>query len=128
MKKKFLYPMWIIVGNLLCVLMMLLLSAASGDTGYGGVIAVVGVMAVFCLIAVPLHCILYSRRVILSEKRKWLFVPYNAAWVALPYTVLLSMEPETYLYGLLLFAWATLWTAIPLLFPARKQASPTPAT
>ena len=127
MKKKLLYPLRMIGGYCLCLLVMLLLSAANdfwkGDTGYGGAVIMFGILAAFCVIVIPLHCVLYSRKVLLGEKHGWLFVPYNALWTVLPFMLVFFADEETYLYAVGVFAWATLWTAIPLLFPAKKKVS-----
>ncbi len=115
--KKFLFPFWIIVAYLLDFIVAAWISVD------GGLILMVSVLALLPLLVIPIYCILYSRKVLLHEKRKWLFVPYNAVWVTLPYALLLlfANEEETLVYGAILFAWGALWTAVPLLFPPRKQ-------
>ena len=121
--KKFLFPLWIFVGYLLGIIACVWIAETfSGDTGYGGPVYILGVMTLLFLLAVPIHCILYSRRVLLREKRKWLFVPYNAAWITLPCALPLLVMPTTeqLLFCTVLLAWGALWTAVPLLFPARK--------
>ena len=124
--KKFLFPLWIFVAYLLGIIACVWIAETfSGNTGYGGPVYILGVIALLFLLAVPTHCILYSRKVLLHEQQKWLFVPYNAALVTLPYalSLLFANEKETLVYGAILFAWGALWTAVPLLFPARKKPS-----
>ncbi|MBQ9152063.1 MAG: hypothetical protein IJX72_07410 [Clostridia bacterium] len=121
--KKFLFPLWIFAAYLLGIIACAgIAETFSGDTGYGAIVYMIGVFALYCLLVIPTHCILYSRRVLLCEKQKWLFVPYNAALITLPYALpLLLVEEETLVYGAILFAWGALWTAVPLLFPARRK-------
>ena len=121
--KKFLFPLWIFVGYLLGIIACAWISVEiPSDVGYAGLFEILCVIALLLLLAVPIHCILYSRKVLLHEQQKWLFVPYNAAWITLPCALPLLVMPTTeqLLFCTVLFAWGALWTAVPLLFPARK--------
>ena len=122
--KKFLFPLWIFVAYLLGIIACAWISVEiPSDVGYAGLFEILCVIALLLLLVVPIFCILYSRKVLLHEKRKWLFVPYNAAWITLPCALPLLIMPTTeqLLFCAVLFAWGALWTAVPLLFPAQKQ-------
>ena len=126
MKRRFSYPFWMILYYLLCFIIGWGISDKNpNDVGFGGLIYIVLLLAVFVVIVIPIHCILYSRRVLMGEKRKWLFVPYNALCVALLHIpFFIAAGGSIPVYTPVLFLWAALWTAIPLLFPAKKKDSP----
>lgn len=68
------------------------------------------------LVTVPVYCFIYGYKILRHEKKKPLFALYNALVLVLAYLLPFCREEETYLYSLLLFLWAGLWSALPLLF------------
>ncbi len=120
MKKaaKFLAPVTFALSCLLSYGLVALLFTCVSDLG-GAILATViygaMILTVF-LIAVPVYCFLYGFKILRHEKKKPLLVLYNALVLALGYLFPFCMEGETYLYSLILFLWAGLWSALPLLF------------
>ena len=119
---KFLAPVTFALSCLLGYGLVALLFTRVSDLG-GAILATVihgaMILTVF-LFAVPAYCFLYGFKVLRFEKKKPLLVLYNALVLALGYLLPFCTEDETYLYSLILFLWAGLWSALPLLFQKRK--------
>ena len=119
---KYLSPITFALSCLLSYGLVAFLFTRVADLG-GAILAAViygaMILTVF-LLAVPAYCFLYGFKLLRFEKRKPLLVLYNALVLALGYLLPFCMEDETYLYSLILFLWAGLWSALPLLFQKRK--------
>ena len=115
--KKYIYPF---VFPIILLVTMLLCSLLISDVGIGG--AVIAIFAIIIIVGVilPCNCFLYGRKILSKEKRKYLFTFYNSSIITLFYLLSFCMEGETYLYSAILFAWAELWTVLPLLIPKKK--------
>ncbi|MBO5043269.1 MAG: hypothetical protein J6D87_09910 [Clostridia bacterium] len=119
---KFLAPVTFALSCLLGYGLVALLFTRVSDLG-GAILATViygaMILTVF-LLAVPAYCFLYGFKLLRFAKRKPLLVLYNALVLTLGYLLPFCTEDETYLYSLILFLWAGLWSALPLLFQKRK--------
>ena len=110
------YPFITVIAHLLsCAIAFLL--ADGKDSGLGGVvIALYGIM-LYCLIGVPIICILYSKRCLAGQRFRFLFTIYQSFLIALPYMILFSFliaEPRAF-YGVIFFAWCEIWGLIGLI-------------
>ena len=76
------------------------------------------VIGIAMVILLPVACGLYGRKVLLHSNQKIGFSLYNALAITLPYILMYLDEGETYMYGLILFAWTFLWT---ILFTFKKE-------
>ena len=119
--KKFILP---VLFSLCCLCVSFVLSPSLYDFDIGGIIFVLGFIAVWIFVLIPLHCVLYSRRILLREKRKYLFALYNSFVLTMFYFLPLCTEDETYIYSLILFLWTALWSVLPLMI-GRKSKTPT---
>ncbi len=119
---KYLSPITFALSCLLSYGLVAFLFTRVADLG-GAILATViygaMILTVF-LLAVPVYCFLYGFKILRHEKKKPLLVLYNALVLTLCYLLPFCMEDETYLYSLLLFLWAGLWSGVPLLFQKRK--------
>ena len=122
--KKWLVPLTFPV---ISIVVFLLIGAAgilgNGDgTGYGGVVIVLGGIIIYCMLAIPAMCFLYSRRCLSEQRSRFLFTLYQSLLITLPYFILFSKENETVVYGIILFVWCELWALLGLVKPKRKKA------
>ena len=69
------------------------------DTGYGGVLIILFGLILYCGIAVPAMCILYSKKCLPGRRLRLLFTLYQSLLIALPYLIVNAVV------GLILFAW-----------------------
>lgn len=121
---KYLSPLAFVLSCLLCYGLVAFLFTRISDLGgtiLGLVMSVAMILAVF-LVAVPCYCFLYGRKTLQNEKRKFVFVPYNALILTLAYLLPFGREGETYAYSAILFLWACLWSALPLLFRKKENS------
>ncbi len=115
---KFLAPVTFALSCLLGYGLVALLFTRVSDLG-GAILATViygAMILIVFLLAVPVYCFLYGFKILRHEKKKPLLALYNALVLALCYLLPFCMEDETYLYSLILFLWAGLWSALPLFF------------
>ena len=94
------------------------LAGASIDrdgTGYGGVVAILYGLIIYCGIIVPAMCLFYAKRCLQGQRFRFLFTLYPSAMIALPYVILFSMGCETIVYSGILFVWSELWSLLGLL-------------
>ena len=93
----------------------------NGDgTGYGGLVIFLFCLGFYCVIAVPAMCLMYSKHCLIGQKFRFLFTLYQSLLIVLPYLVVLGKEPETFVYGSVLFAWCEVWSLIGLLIFKNK--------
>ena len=125
---KFIYP---VVFSLSCFLSYWLLFAVllknavieGGFLGFlVGIVLSSGFVVYFFLIVIPIYCFVYSRKNLLNEKRKFIFTLYNSLVLTAFCLILFLVEKETHAltYSLLLFAWAELWSVLPLLLKKKN--------
>ena len=69
------------------------------DTGYGGVVIILCGLILYCGIAVPAMCILYSKKCLSGQRFRLLFTLYQSLLIALPCLIVNAVV------GLILFAW-----------------------
>lgn len=120
---KYLSPVAFSLSCLLCYRLVALLFACVSDL-IGALFAAViygGMILIVFLVAVPVYGVLYGIKILRHENKKLLLLIYNALVPSLCYFLLFCTEDETYRYSLLLFVWACLWSALPLLF--RKKGN-----
>ena len=117
--KKYVYP-FIFSASVMVAFLVLLFFLSIGSAELGGV--VIGLLAIAILFGVllPGYCFVYGKKVLLNEKKKYIFTIYNSAVITLFYLLPLCMEGDTYIYSLILFVWCTAWTLLPLII-YRKQ-------
>ncbi len=114
--KKWLIPL---VFLLVSIVALLLIGAVgilgNGDgTGYGGIVIVLFGIIIYCVIAIPIMCFLYSKRCLLGQRFRFLFTLYQSLLITLPYFVLYSKENETIVYSIILYLWCELWALLGL--------------
>lgn len=120
--KKWLVPL---VYPFISVFVFLLIGAVgvwgNGDgTGYGGVVIVLGGIIVYCVIAIPVMCFLYSKCCLLEQRFRFLFTLYQSFLITLPYFILFLKENETIVYSIILFLWCELWALFGMIKFNRK--------
>lgn len=95
----------------------------NGDgTGYGGVVIVLVGIIIYCVIAIPAMCLLYSKCCLLGQRFRLLFTFYQSFFITLPYCIFFSKENETIVYSILLYSWCELWALLGLLKFKSKNA------
>ena len=112
------FPFLTVIAHLLSGVVALCLSGKD----LGGVIVVLYGIIAYCLIGVPIICILYSKRCLTGQRFRFLFTVYQSFLISLPYIILFSFliaEPRV-LFGLIFFAWCELWGLIGLVRFKRK--------
>lgn len=122
---KYLSPLAFSLSCLLCYGILAAIFSRIRNLGGAilGIIFGATMILTLFLIAVPCHCFVYGRKILRCEKRKFIFSLYNALVLTLSYLLPFCMEGETYLYSALLFMWALLWSALPLLFRKREKSN-----
>ncbi len=75
-----------------------------------------GGIIILILFIIPLYCAFYSLKLVTHESKKYLFAIYNSSVITLSYLLPFCMENETYVYSIILFVWASIWSLLPLLF------------
>ncbi|MBE7064188.1 MAG: hypothetical protein E7384_00005 [Ruminococcaceae bacterium] len=85
------------------------------DADLGGIVILLFALILFIGVLIPIYCFIYGKKVLLKEKRKFIFTLYNSAVITLFYLLPKCTEGETYIYSLILFAWCESWSLIPLL-------------
>lgn len=94
----------------------------NGDgTGYGGIVIVLCGLIVYCVIVIPVMCLLYSKRCLLGQRLRFLFTLYQSLFITLPYFILFSKDNETIIYSSILFVWCELWSLLGLVKFKRKS-------
>ena len=121
--KKWLVPL---IFPVISIVVFLLIGAAgvlgNGDgTGYGGVVIILGGIIIYCVLAIPTMCFLYSKRCLLEQRFRFLFTLYQSVLITLPYFILFSKENETIVYSIILFVWCELWALLGLVKFKRKK-------
>ncbi len=74
-------------------------SVGGNDTGYGGVVIILCGLILYCGIAVPVMCMLYSKKCLPGQRFRLLLTLYQSLLIALPYLIVNAVV------GLILFAW-----------------------
>ena len=121
--KKWLVPL---IFPVISLVVFLLIGTAgvlgSGDgTGYGGVVIILAGIIIYCGLAIPTMCFLYSKRCLLEQRFRFLFTLYQSVLITLPYFILFSKENETIVYSIILFVWFELWALLGLVKFKRKK-------
>ncbi len=87
----------------------------NGDgTGYGGIVIALCGIIVYCVIVIPVMCLLYSKKCLLEQRFRFLFTVYNSFLISLPYFVFFSLhdvEIDFYV-PLIIFGWCELWALL----------------
>ena len=86
-----------------------------------GIVMEFGFVLYLFLVAVPCYCLLYGKRILRNEKRKYLFAFYNSFVLTLFCFFSFCKEEETLTYSTLLFFGAVLWSVLPLLLPRKTD-------
>ena len=84
------------------------------DSGYGGLVIFLYIMAFIVLVIVPILCFSYAKRCLKNQRHRFLFTIYNSLCIVLPYLLLFSREDETIIYSMLFWGWCELWSLIGL--------------
>ena len=121
--KKWLVPL---IFPVISIVVFLLIGAAgvlvNGDgTGYGGVVIILGGIIIYCVLAIPTMCFLYSKRCLLKQRFRFLFTLYQSVLITLPYFILFSKDNETIVYSIILFVWCELWALLGLVKFKREK-------
>ncbi|MBQ8858845.1 MAG: hypothetical protein IJ012_03540 [Clostridia bacterium] len=125
--KKFVFPF---VFSLACILSYLIVFAvllkiltdSGAIVGFSiGVIIAFWFIVFLFLFVVPCYCFVYGKKILLNEKRKYLFTLYNSLILAVFCFLVLHIEGETYTYSILLYLWAEIWSVLPLLLHKKKE-------
>lgn len=114
--KAFLYPF--IIPIVFGLIYKGVVDHYAADLGAGIILFLI--LLIFLFIIVPCYCFLYGKRVLLKERRKYLFTLYNSFVFAISYFLPLCDEGETYLYSAILFLWIELWGLLPLFIYRKK--------
>ena len=87
--KKWLFPFaYAIISIGIFLLIGLLGFWGNGDgTGYGGVVIVLVGIIIYCVIAIPAMCLLYSKCCLLGQRFRLLFTFYQSFFITLPYCI-----------------------------------------
>ncbi len=122
--KKWLIPL---TYPLISAAVFLLCGAAgawgNGDgTGYGGAVIVLCGLIFYCVIGIPVMCIVYAKRCLSAQRFRFLFTLYQSVLFVLPYQILFFKENETVIYSFILFAWCEIWSLMGLIRWKREKA------
>ena len=120
--KKWLFPIaYAIISIVIFLLIGVLGVCGNGDgTGYGGVVIILCGIIFYCLIIVPVMCLVYSKRCLSEERFRVIFTFYQSLLISLPYLILFVNDNETFLYSFILFVWCELWSLLGLVKFKRK--------
>ena len=120
--KKWLFPIaYAIISIVIFLLIGVLGVFGNGDgTGYGGVVIILCGIIFYCLIIVPVMCLVYSKRCLSEERFRVIFTFYQSLLISLPYLILFVNDNETFLYSFILFVWCELWSLLGLVKFKRK--------
>ena len=121
--KKFIYPFAFSLACALCFFTAVFPILA--NAGLGGAVFALGFLAILFFVIIPVYCFIYGKKLLLTEKRKYLFSLYNSFVLTLFYLLPLCTEGETYIYSLILFLWATGWSMLPLIIYKKAEKTPT---
>ena len=116
--KKWLVPLTFLVISIVVFLLIGVFGIlGNGDgTGYGGVAIVFGCIIIYCVLAIPTMCFLYSRHCLLEQRFSFLFTLYPSVLITIPYFIFFSKA-----YGVILFVWCELWALLGLVKFKRKN-------
>ncbi len=114
--KKWLVPLTFPFVSIVAFLLIGVVSILGhGDgMGYGGLVIVLVVIIIYCVIAIPAMCLLYSKQCLSGQRFRLLFTLYQSFLITVPYFILFSKENETIVYSIILFVWCELWALLGL--------------
>ena len=101
----------------------LILMFALDGADISGLVFYLGFLIILFFILIPLYSFLYSRKLLLNEKRKHLFALYNAFVITMSYFLPFCAEGETYIYSIILFLWSAFWSILPLIVHKNDKTS-----
>ena len=116
--KKWLIPIAYPFISVLAFILSGLLGYFVGDSLAGAVYIVLG-LVVYCAIAIPMICFLYSKRCLAGQRYRVLFTLYQSFFITLPFLIWFSFlvvenEPGLKYIAPIIFVWCELWSLIGL--------------